>query len=114
MKYPALWYTLADTNKEGSARVYQEAGYFNLKYRLAADYEFMLRTFKTFSFKINSQTNKIDFIIIKTLLSHIENTTYDKYDDVINADIVYKNNLITLCYFMIKNMNCSIDKTNIN
>lgn len=35
-----------------SARVYQEAGYFNLKYRLAADYEFMLRTFKTFSFKI--------------------------------------------------------------
>ena len=24
-----------------SARVYQEAGYFNLKYRLAADYEFM-------------------------------------------------------------------------
>ncbi len=35
-----------------SARVYQEAGYFNLKYRLAADYEFMLRIFKTFRFKI--------------------------------------------------------------
>ena len=35
-----------------SARVYQEAGYFNLKYRLAADYEFMLRIFKTFCFKI--------------------------------------------------------------
>ena len=35
-----------------SARVYQEAGYFNLKYRLAADYEFMLRIFKKFSFKI--------------------------------------------------------------
>ncbi len=35
-----------------STRVYQEAGYFNLKYRLAADYEFMLRIFKTFSFKI--------------------------------------------------------------
>ena len=35
-----------------SSRVYQEAGYFNLKYRLAADYEFMLRIFKTFSFKI--------------------------------------------------------------
>lgn len=35
-----------------SARVYQKAGYFNLKYRLAADYEFMLRIFKTFSFNI--------------------------------------------------------------
>ena len=35
-----------------SARVYQDAGYFNLKYRLAADYEFMLRIFKIFSFKI--------------------------------------------------------------
>ena len=68
----------------------------------------------TFSFKINSQTNQIDFIIKKTLLSHIENTSYDKYDDVINANIDYKNNLITLCYFMIKNINCSIDITNIN
>lgn len=35
-----------------SARVYKEAGYFNLKYRLASDYEFMLRIFKRFSFKI--------------------------------------------------------------
>ena len=35
-----------------SARVYQKAGYFNLKYRLAADYEFMLRIFKKFNFKI--------------------------------------------------------------
>lgn len=35
-----------------SARVYKEAGYFNLKYRLASDYEFMLRIFKNFSFKI--------------------------------------------------------------
>jgi glycosyltransferase involved in cell wall biosynthesis len=33
-----------------SARVYKEAGYFNLKYRLASDYEFMLRIFKKFSF----------------------------------------------------------------
>ena len=35
-----------------SARVYHKAGYFNLKYKLAADYEFMLRIFKTFCFKI--------------------------------------------------------------
>ena len=35
-----------------SARVYQEGGYFNLKYRFAADYEFMLRIFKSFNFEI--------------------------------------------------------------
>jgi glycosyltransferase involved in cell wall biosynthesis len=35
-----------------SSRVYHKAGYFNLKYRLAADYEFMLRIFKQFNFKI--------------------------------------------------------------
>lgn len=35
-----------------STKVYQDAGYFNLKYRLAADYEFMLRIFKNFNFKI--------------------------------------------------------------
>lgn len=35
-----------------SARVYHDAGYFNLKYQLAADYEFMLRIFKKYNFKI--------------------------------------------------------------
>ncbi len=35
-----------------SAKVYQEAGFFNLKYKLAADYEFMLRIFKSFNYKI--------------------------------------------------------------
>ena len=35
-----------------SARVYREAGNFNLKYRLASDYEFMLRIFKSYNFKI--------------------------------------------------------------
>ncbi len=35
-----------------SSKVYKEAGYFNLKYRLASDYEFMLRIFKNFNFKI--------------------------------------------------------------
>jgi glycosyltransferase involved in cell wall biosynthesis len=34
-----------------SAKVYKEAGYFNLQYRLASDYEFMLRIFKKFNFK---------------------------------------------------------------
>jgi glycosyltransferase involved in cell wall biosynthesis len=35
-----------------SARVYKEVGYFNLKYHLAADYEFMLRIFKSIKFKV--------------------------------------------------------------
>ncbi|RZM07356.1 MAG: glycosyltransferase, partial [Pedobacter sp.] len=31
--------------------VYEQVGLFNLQYQLAADYEFMLRTFKKFNFK---------------------------------------------------------------
>ena len=68
----------------------------------------------TFSFKINSHTKQVEFTIRKTLLTHIENTTYEKYDNEINADVEYKNKLITLCDFMIKNMKCSIDQTDIN
>jgi exoribonuclease R len=63
----------------------------------------------TFSFKINSKTNKVDFIIRKTILNNIVNTTYEKYDKFINADVKYKNKLIALCKFMINNMNCSIE-----
>ncbi|MDO3642468.1 glycosyltransferase family 2 protein [Mucilaginibacter sp. L3T2-6] len=33
------------------SRIYKEAGLFNTKYALAADYEFMLRIFKKFNFK---------------------------------------------------------------
>lgn len=33
------------------SRVYKEAGLFNLKYKLAADYEFMLRIFTNYNFK---------------------------------------------------------------
>jgi hypothetical protein len=43
-------------------RVYEQAGLFNLNFRLAADYEFMLRIFKRFSFKsryINKFTIKM-------------------------------------------------------
>jgi len=35
-----------------SRRVYQTVGNFNLKYTLAADYEFMLRIFKKYNFKM--------------------------------------------------------------
>lgn len=63
----------------------------------------------TFSFKINSKTNKVDFIIRKTILNNIVNTTYENFDKSINGDIEYKNKLIILCKFIIKHMNCSID-----
>lgn len=33
------------------SKVYKEAGFFNLKYTIAADYEFMLRIFKNHNFK---------------------------------------------------------------
>jgi len=35
-----------------SSRVYHDAGLYNLKYHLASDYEFMLRIFKNYNFKI--------------------------------------------------------------
>lgn len=35
-----------------SSKVYKDAGYFNLKYQFASDYDFMLRIFKKFKFKI--------------------------------------------------------------
>ena len=35
-----------------SSRVYHEAGYFSLQYRFAADYDFMLRIFKRYNYKI--------------------------------------------------------------
>jgi hypothetical protein len=63
----------------------------------------------TFSFKINLITKQVDFIIRKTLLTNIHNTTYEQYDSTINSDIKYKNKLITLCNFMITHLNCSVD-----
>jgi glycosyltransferase involved in cell wall biosynthesis len=54
-----------------SASVYHEAGYFKLKYRLAADYEFMLRIFKTYSYKIKY----LPLVIVKMRLGGATNNS---------------------------------------
>ncbi|WP_281336376.1 glycosyltransferase family 2 protein [Flavobacterium eburneipallidum] len=55
-----------------SSRVYKEAGLFNLEYKLAADYEFMLRIFKKHHFK----SKYIDRLIIKMRLGGATNKSY--------------------------------------
>jgi glycosyltransferase len=51
------------------SKIYKQVGYFNLKYSLAADYEFMLRLFKKFNFK----SNYISTIIVKMRLGGASN-----------------------------------------
>lgn len=63
----------------------------------------------TFSFKINLDTRQIDFVIKKTLLTNISNTTYELFDERINKNTEYKNKLIILCKFMIEHLHCTID-----
>jgi glycosyltransferase len=53
------------------ARVYNQAGLFNLKYRLASDYEFMLRIFKKFDFKIKY----LPILIVKMRLGGATNNS---------------------------------------
>jgi hypothetical protein len=68
----------------------------------------------TFSFKINLLTNKIDLLIKKTLLTNILNTTYEEYDEIINKNKEYKEKLISLCKFMVRNLNCNLDVENLD
>jgi hypothetical protein len=71
----------------------------------------------SFCFTINLETEDIQFEIKKTLLTKINNTTYDLYDECINKNIEYKKKLSHLCKFLIKKMNANIefiDKTNIS
>jgi glycosyltransferase involved in cell wall biosynthesis len=49
--------------------VYKNAGNFNLKYKLAADYEYMLRIFKKFTFKIEY----LDLYIVRMRLGGATN-----------------------------------------
>jgi glycosyltransferase len=53
------------------AHVYNQAGLFNLKYRLASDYEFMLRIFKKFDFKIKY----LPILIVKMRLGGATNNS---------------------------------------
>jgi hypothetical protein len=63
----------------------------------------------SFCFVINLETNNVDFKIKYTILKKIINTTYEHFDETINKDIYYKNDLVKLCEFMIKKMNCNIE-----
>lgn len=70
-------------------KVYEQAGYFDLNYKLAADYEFMLRIFKKYSFK----SNYINKIIVKMRLGGATNQSLSNIKrqniEIINA---WKNN----------------------
>ena len=55
-----------------TSKVYSLAGYFNLEYRLASDYEFMLRIFKKFNFK----SKYIPTLIVKMRLGGVTNTNF--------------------------------------
>lgn len=70
----------------------------------------------SFCFKINIKTHEINFEIKKTILKNIVNTTYEKYDEQINKDIIYKNKLVELCEFMINKIktNIKFEKNNIS
>lgn len=66
-------------------KVYEQAGYFDLNYKLAADYEFMLRIFKKYNFK-SSYINKI---IVKMRLGGATNQSFSNIKrqniEIINA-----------------------------
>jgi glycosyltransferase len=53
-------------------RVYQEAGLFNLDYKIAADYELMLRIFKNYTFK----SKYINRLIVRMRLGGASNESF--------------------------------------
>lgn len=53
-------------------RVYQEAGLFNLDYKIAADYELMLRIFKNYNFK----SKYINRLIVRMRLGGASNESF--------------------------------------
>lgn len=69
--------------------VYEQVGYFDLNYKLAADYEFMLRMFKKFDFK----SKYINKVIVKMRLGGATNQSYSNIKrqniEILNA---WKNN----------------------
>lgn len=64
----------------------------------------------TFKFKINKETNKIEFEYSKTYLTNIINYTYEHYDKELQKDM--KNILIELSNTLIDIMNVRLDKLN--
>lgn len=72
-------------------KVYEEAGFFNLDYKLAADYEFMLRIFKKHNFK----SKYINQVIVKMRLGGATNQSLSNIQKQ-NTEILYawrNNNL---------------------
>lgn len=71
------------------ADVYKKVGLFNLKYKLAADYEFMLRVFKKYNFK----SKYIDRLTVKMRLGGATNKSIKNIingnKEILNA---WKNN----------------------
>jgi glycosyltransferase involved in cell wall biosynthesis len=70
-------------------KVYDEAGLFNLDFKLAADYEFMLRIFKKHNFK----SNYINKVIVKMRLGGATNQSFSNIKKQ-NKEILqaWKNN----------------------
>jgi glycosyltransferase involved in cell wall biosynthesis len=69
--------------------VYEQVGYFDLNYKLAADYEFMLRVFKKFDFK----SKYINKVIVKMRLGGATNQSLSNIKRQ-NIEIIsaWKNN----------------------
>lgn len=74
------------------AVVYQQTGVFDLQYRLAADYEFMLRIFKKFKFK----SKYIDRLMVRMRLGGATNKSFS---NILNGNkeilAAWKNNNLT-------------------
>ena len=77
--------------------VYEQVGYFDLNYKLAADYEFMLRMFKKFDFK----SKYINKVIVKMRLGGATNQSYSNIKrqniEILNA---WKNNNLNPPFFL--------------
>ena len=78
-------------------KVYEEAGCFNVNFKLAADYEFMLRIFKKHNFK----SHYVNKIIVKMRLGGATNQSFSNIKkqniEIINA---WKNNNLKAPFFL--------------
>jgi glycosyltransferase len=79
------------------SKVYKEAGLFDLQYKLAADYELMLRMFKKHNFK----SKYINRLIIKMRLGGATNQSFTNIVDQ-NKEILksWKNNSLQAPFYL--------------
>lgn len=78
-------------------RIYEEAGLFNLDFKLAADYEFMLRIFKKHNFK----SKYINKVIVKMRLGGATNQSFSNIKQQ-NTEILkaWKHNHLKLPFLL--------------